>query len=198
MRLGSGAGRRAGAWFRRGRYRGAQSGRAVRNRAREIKELIQDSVQKVKSGTELVNESGQTLDDIVNSVKKVNDIIAEIAAASGEQSAGIDQVNHAVTSMDEATQQNAALAEQTSAASAAMSDKAEEMTRLVSFFKVSGMPPRKASRRSLRLPRRQQARWRVSVRRLRNPGRRRNRSSRWRRNRQGCAGRDIAVRSRRR
>ncbi|MDJ0741177.1 MAG: methyl-accepting chemotaxis protein [Gammaproteobacteria bacterium] len=104
--------------------------------AREIKELIQDSVAKVRSGTELVNESGQTLDDIVVGVKKVSDIIAEIAAASAEQSAGIDQVNLAVTSMDEVTQQNAALAEQASAASVSMSDKADEMMRLVSFFKV--------------------------------------------------------------
>ena len=107
--------------------------------AREIKELIQDSVAKVQSGTQLVNESGSTLDEIVSGVKKVNDIIAEIAAASAEQSTGIDQVNHAVNSMDEVTQQNAALAEQTSAASATMSERADDMTRLISFFKVSGV-----------------------------------------------------------
>ena len=106
--------------------------------AKEIKELIQDSVGKVKAGTELVNESGETLEEIVLGVKKVGDIIAEIAAASAEQSAGIDQINQAVTSMDEVTQQNAALAEQTSAASASMSEKAREMDRLVSFFKVTG------------------------------------------------------------
>jgi methyl-accepting chemotaxis protein len=106
--------------------------------AKEIKELIQDSVEKVKGGSELVNESGATLQEIVAGVKKVGDIIAEIAAASAEQSAGIDQVNQAVTSMDEVTQQNAALAEQTSAASASMTEKAREMESLVGFFQVSG------------------------------------------------------------
>jgi methyl-accepting chemotaxis protein len=107
--------------------------------AKEIKELIQDSVAKVQAGSALVDESGDTLEEIVLAVKKVGDIVAEIAAASAEQSAGIDQVNQAVTSMDEATQQNAALAEQTSAASAEMRDKAQEMDRLVGFFKVQGM-----------------------------------------------------------
>ena len=104
--------------------------------AKEIKGLIQDSVEKVRVGAELVNESGETLEGIVSGVKKVGDIISEIAAASQEQSAGIDQVNQAVTSMDEMTQQNAALAEQTSAASAGLSDKALEMERLMSFFSV--------------------------------------------------------------
>ena len=105
--------------------------------AKEIKELIQDSVGKVKSGADLVNESGSTLSEIVTSVKKVGDIISEIAAASQEQSAGIDQVNQAVTSMDEVTQQNAALAEQTSAAAASMSEKAREMHQMMNFFTVS-------------------------------------------------------------
>ena len=106
--------------------------------AKEIKELIQDSVAKVKVGSELVDESGSTLKEIMQGVKKVGDIIAEIAAASEEQSAGIDQVNRAVTSMDEVTQQNAALAEQTSAASAQLNDKAQELERLVGFFRVRG------------------------------------------------------------
>ncbi|RMG35925.1 MAG: methyl-accepting chemotaxis protein [Gammaproteobacteria bacterium] len=105
--------------------------------AKEIKELIQDSVTKVQAGSALVDESGSTLEEIVVSVKKVGDIIAEIAAASSEQLAGIEQVNQAVTSMDEVTQQNAALAEQTSAASASLSEKAVEMRRLVSFFKTA-------------------------------------------------------------
>ncbi len=104
--------------------------------AKEIKTLIQDSVGKIQSGSELVNESGTTLEEIVGAVKKVGDIIAEIAAASAEQSAGIDQVNQAVTSMDEVTQQNAALAEQTSAASASLNEKAEEMEQLIGFFRV--------------------------------------------------------------
>ena len=105
--------------------------------AREIKELIQDSVEKVQSCANLVNQSGATLEEIVIGVKKVGDIVSEIASASQEQSAGIDQVNQAVTSMDEVTQQNAALAEQTSAASTSMSDKARDMEQLMNFFKVA-------------------------------------------------------------
>ncbi len=103
--------------------------------AKEIKELIRDSVEKVSTGSELVNASGETLGEIVNSVKKVGDIVAEISAASAEQATGIDQVNRAVTAMDEVTQQNAALAEQTAAASQAMSENAREMRAVLSFFK---------------------------------------------------------------
>ena len=112
--------------------------------AKEIKELIQDSVTKVRAGAELVNESGDTLHEIVGGVKKVGDIIAEIAAASAEQAAGIDQVNQAITAMDEVTQQNAALAEQTSAASGAMSESARQMRELMGFFRgaqAAGRPP---------------------------------------------------------
>jgi len=105
--------------------------------AKEIKSLIQDSVEKVKAGADLVNESGETLDEIVIGVKKVGDIVSEIAAASIEQSLGIDQVNQAVTSMDELTQQNAALAEETSAASASMTDKASEMNNMMNFFTIN-------------------------------------------------------------
>jgi methyl-accepting chemotaxis protein len=107
--------------------------------AKEIKELIKDSVDKVNSGSELVNQTGESLQEIVSGVKKVGDIIAEIAAASSQQSAGIDQVNIAITNMDEMTQQNAALAEQTSAASAAMSDNAADMQHTISFFKTSSI-----------------------------------------------------------
>src|SRR5262249_28152913 len=85
--------------------------------AKEIKTLINDSVEKVSDGTRLVDESGKTLDEIVSAVKKVNDIIAEIASASQEQAAGIDQVNKAVAQMDEVTQQNAALVEEMAASS---------------------------------------------------------------------------------
>jgi len=104
--------------------------------AKEIKELIKDSGEKVQLGAELVDKSGTTLEELVLAVKQVGDIVAEIAAASAEQSAGIDQVNQAVTSMDEITQQNAALAEQTSAASASMTEKAVELNQLVSRFSV--------------------------------------------------------------
>ncbi|BFI97049.1 MAG: methyl-accepting chemotaxis protein [Rhodanobacter sp.] len=104
--------------------------------AKEIKTLIAESADKVRTGSELVNQSGKALADIVESVKKVTDIVAEIAAASSEQSAGIDQVNNAVMQMDEMTQQNAALVEQASAAARAMQDQAADLTTQVGFFRV--------------------------------------------------------------
>ena len=104
--------------------------------AKEIKELISDSVKKVNTGGELVNESGETLEEIVDGIKKVVDIISEIAAASSEQSNGIEEVNKAVTQMDEITQQNAALAEEASAASESSLQRATEMNSLVGFFKI--------------------------------------------------------------
>jgi methyl-accepting chemotaxis protein len=105
--------------------------------AKEIKGLIKDSEDKVRSGSELVNQSGKALAEIVDSVKKVTDIVAEIAAASQEQSAGIDQVNNAVMQMDEMTQQNAALVEEAAAAARAMQEQAGELTDQVGFFRVS-------------------------------------------------------------
>jgi len=104
--------------------------------AKEIKTLIQDSVEKVEDGTRLVDQSGKTLDEIVASVKKVSDIIAEIAAASQEQSSGIDQVNKAVTQMDEVTQQNAALVEEAASASESMDEQAKGLQKLMDFFVV--------------------------------------------------------------
>ena len=106
--------------------------------AKEIKGLINDSADKVRAGTELVDQSGKALAEIVDSVKKVTDIVAEIAAASQEQSAGIDQVNNAVSQMDEMTQQNAALVEEASAAARAMHEQASELTRQVGFFRMEG------------------------------------------------------------
>ena len=104
--------------------------------AKEIKALINDSAEKVRTGTELVDQSGKALSEIVDSVKKVTDIVAEIAAASQEQSAGIDQVNHAVSQMDEMTQQNAALVEEAAAAARAMQEQANELARQVAFFRL--------------------------------------------------------------
>ncbi len=106
--------------------------------AKEIKDLIGDSVQKVNGGAELVNQSGKTLEEIVSSVKKVTDIVAEIAAASQEQSSGIEQINKAVMQMDEMTQQNAALVEQASAASRSMEEQANVMSDLMARFKTNG------------------------------------------------------------
>jgi methyl-accepting chemotaxis protein len=103
--------------------------------AKEIKDLINDSVDKVKVGSELVDESGQTLSEIMESVKKVTDIVAEIAAASEEQSAGIEQVNNAVSQMDNVTQQNAALVEEASAASKAMEQQSATLVTQIGYFR---------------------------------------------------------------
>ncbi len=104
--------------------------------AKEIKELIRDSVGKVEDGTLLVNESGSTLQEIVSAVQKVTQMVSDISIASEEQSSGIEQVNKAVAQMDEMTQQNAALVEQASAAGQSMADQANSMRQLLSFFSV--------------------------------------------------------------
>ena len=104
--------------------------------AKEIKGLINESIQRVTDGSELVNQSGKTLEEIVSSVKRVTDIIAEISAASQEQASGIDQVNKAVMSMDESTQQNAALVEETTSAAQSMKEQARELMQQVEVFKI--------------------------------------------------------------
>jgi|APLak6261675998_1056109.scaffolds.fasta_scaffold00021_30 methyl-accepting chemotaxis protein len=105
--------------------------------AKEIKELITDSVNKTAEGTKQVENAGQTMQEIVTSVQRVTDIMGEIAAASVEQSSGIDQVNTAITSMDEVTQQNAALVEQAAAAAESLVDQAVGLMDTVSAFKLS-------------------------------------------------------------
>ncbi len=105
--------------------------------AKEIKDLIRDSVSKVEDGTLLVNESGETLQEIVASVQRVTEMIADISIASEEQSSGIEQVNKAITQMDEMTQQNAALVEQASAASESMAEQANGMRQSLSFFNAA-------------------------------------------------------------
>ena len=105
--------------------------------AKEIKDLIRDSVEKVDNGTELVNESGTTLTEIVDAVEKVSTMIKEISDAAIEQSAGIEEVNKAISQMDEMTQQNAALVEEASAASETMTEQARSMLDLVSFFQMA-------------------------------------------------------------
>jgi len=104
--------------------------------AKEIKKLIEDSVGKVKAGTQLVDESGKTLEEIIEGTQKVADIVAEIAAASIEQASGIDQVNNAITQMDNMTQDNAALVEEAAASSRSMQEQAAELRDLMSFFKI--------------------------------------------------------------
>ena len=104
--------------------------------ANEIKDLIHDSVGKVRNGSELVQKSGETLEEIVEGVKKTTEIVAEIAAASNEQASGIEQVNNAVMQMDEVTQQNAAVVEQTAASSGSMKEQAERLLERVAFFEL--------------------------------------------------------------
>ncbi len=102
--------------------------------AKEIKDLIRDSGEKVNDGTALVNESGATLKEIVEAVAEVSKVVSEISAASNEQSVGIEQVNKAISQMDEMTQQNAALVEQASAAGESMADQSRSMLSQLSFF----------------------------------------------------------------
>ena len=104
--------------------------------AKEIKELISDSVDKVQMGGSLVDQAGAAMEHIVTSVKQVADIMSEIAAASVEQSSGISQVNLAINEMDNATQQNAALVEQAAAAAQAMQEQAANLHRVVGSFKL--------------------------------------------------------------
>ncbi len=104
--------------------------------AKEIKELITDSVGKTTEGTIQVENAGRTMEEVVNSVKRVTDIIGEITAASVEQSSGINQVNTAVTNMDEATQQNAALVEEAAAAAESLLEQANALSQAVSVFNL--------------------------------------------------------------
>lgn len=104
--------------------------------AKEIKDLIEDSVAKVERGSEMVDRSGQTLEEIVSQVAVLAEAMAEIAAASGEQSGGIDQVNQAVNQMDEVIQQNAALVEQMAVASREMANQATALLDQVAYFKT--------------------------------------------------------------
>lgn len=105
--------------------------------AREIKDLISDSVDKVRAGSELVDESGRTLTDIMEAVKRVSDIVADIAAASEQQAQGIDQVNNALTQMDSMTQQNAALVEEASAASKSLEQQGQGLVTQVGQFRTA-------------------------------------------------------------
>jgi methyl-accepting chemotaxis protein len=105
--------------------------------AKEIKVLIDDSVSKVGTGTQLVGEAGETMERIVVAVKSVTDIMGEISMASQEQEAGIAQINHAITEMDTVTQQNAALVEEAAAAAEAQQDQAQQLSQLVGVFKLA-------------------------------------------------------------
>ena len=126
------------------------------NAAKDIKELISDSVSKIENGNVLVNQSGETMDKVVTSIKRVNDIMSEIAAASSEQATGIDEVGKAITQMDEVTQQNAALVEQAAAAAESLQSQAVQLTERVASFKMhdgqAALPPSTGQHKTVNAP----------------------------------------------
>jgi len=104
--------------------------------AKEIKALINASVERVEQGTSLVDQAGTTMTEVVSSIRRVTDIVGEISAASNEQSLGVNQVGEAVTQMDQATQQNAALVEEMAAAASSLRSQAQELVQTVAVFKL--------------------------------------------------------------
>lgn len=104
--------------------------------AKEIKSLINASVERVEHGTALVDEAGSTMADVVGSIRRVSDLVGEISSASSEQAAGVSQVGEAVTQMDQATQQNAALVEQMAAAASSLRSQAGDLVEAVAVFKL--------------------------------------------------------------
>ena len=105
--------------------------------AKQIKTLINDSVQRVDQGTSLVDQAGSTMTEVVGAIKRVTDLMGEISAASSEQSQGVSQVGEAVTQMDQVTQQNAALVEEMAAAASSLNNQAQDLVSTVAFFKLS-------------------------------------------------------------
>jgi methyl-accepting chemotaxis protein len=108
--------------------------------AKEIKTLINDSVERVEMGSRQVGDAGRTMNDIVTQVKRVNDLISDISAATLEQSAGIGQVGDAVMQLDQVTQQNAALVEESAAAAESLKQQAEELVKAVAVFRLDDSP----------------------------------------------------------
>ena len=106
--------------------------------AREIKQLITASVDRVEQGSALVDKAGHTMEEVVSAIRRVTDIMGEISTASAEQSAGVAQVGHSVTEMDQATQQNAALVEESAAAAESLRGQAQQLVQAVAVFKISG------------------------------------------------------------
>ncbi|MFW6166315.1 MAG: methyl-accepting chemotaxis protein [Ralstonia sp.] len=124
--------------------------------AKEIKALINDSVDRVDAGNALVEQAGSTMHDVVTSIKRVTDIMSEILGASEEQAGGIDQIHHAIAQMDEVTQQNAALVEEAAAAAESMREQAGQLVQVVSVFKLAdGHGSARPAQAQLVVPRRQ-------------------------------------------
>ena len=109
--------------------------------AKEIKTLINASVERVEHGSALVDQAGSTMTEVVSSIRRVTDIMGEISAASREQSTGVSQVGLSVTRMDETTQQNAALVEEMAAAASSLRTQAQELVQTVAVFKLGATKP---------------------------------------------------------
>ncbi len=105
--------------------------------AKEIKQLITDSVTRVEQGTALVDQAGNTMNEVVTSIRRVTDIMGEISAASSEQNAGVAQIGEAVVQMDQVTQQNAALVEEMAAAASSLNGQAQDLVQAVSVFRLA-------------------------------------------------------------
>jgi methyl-accepting chemotaxis protein len=104
--------------------------------AKEIKSLINNSVERVAAGSALADQAGATMNEIVDSIARVTQIMGEIASSSAEQSSGVTQVGEAITQMDKVTQQNAALVEESAAAAESLKQQAETMVNAVAVFRL--------------------------------------------------------------
>jgi methyl-accepting chemotaxis protein len=109
--------------------------------AKEIKQLIGDSVDRVERGSALVGEAGTTMGEVVGSIRRVSDIVREISVASSEQSAGVDQVGESVSQMDGAVQQNTALVEQSAASTEELARQSQQLVKAVSVFRIASRAP---------------------------------------------------------
>jgi methyl-accepting chemotaxis protein len=109
--------------------------------AKEIKTLINVSVERVEQGSSLVDQAGATMTDVVTSIRRVTDIMGSISAASAEQSSGVAQIGEAITQMDQVTQQNAALVEEMAAAASSLQSQAEDLVQSVSVFTLDAAQP---------------------------------------------------------
>jgi methyl-accepting chemotaxis protein len=116
------------------------------NAAKEIGDMIKDSINKIEQGTSLANESGEALKEIIQAIRDVSNMVSEIAAASDEQKSGFNQINIAVTEMDNMTQQNAALVEETASASEEMANQAQELLSMMQTFKIRDLVKNEVAR----------------------------------------------------
>ncbi|MET3120298.1 methyl-accepting chemotaxis protein [Undibacterium sp. GrIS 1.8] len=120
--------------------------------AKEIKYLINASVERVGKGTTLVDQAGATMTEIVGSIRRVTDIVGEISAASAEQSQGVEQIGEALTQMDTVTQQNAALVEEMAAAATSLQSQAQDLVGTVAIFKLGTQGASQAMRKQALVP----------------------------------------------